>query len=614
MKSLTQNVSSLVGASLFVWFSLLAPRAGAAIYFWDPNGASAPTGGTWNTSTAQWATSTTLTASPVVWNTANLAVFTAGASLISSATITVNSAINTAGVYNGGTGGSLGVTTLTFSGTGSLGITGVQGFNTIGGATTTFSIPITDAPSQPAGTFQTAGTSSAQVFLNAANTFSGGFNVNSTLLVNFNNASSFGAGPINWNSGGSGGAFVAEGSSAITIPNNFVVNAAYGYNLAANAAGITYSGNWSLGANTISLGCGGGTGFLDTLSGVISGTGGFGRQTSTTHGTIKLTGANTYSGKTSLQSSVTSVSSINSVTTPAQQTTSNLGKPSSAANGTLGFGSTSFTGTLLYTGGGETTDRVIDLAGTTGGAIIQNDGSGALVFTSANTASVAGAKTLTLQGANTAANKISGAIVDSSSGATTLTKAQAGKWVLGGANTYSGNTTVSAGTLAQSAANVIPSGAGKGTFAVSSGATFDLGGFNCSINGFGTSAGTIDNTTGAGTYTLTIGNNNGAGTHSGVIKNTSGTLAVSKTGTGAISLTGANTYSGDTTISGGQINISGTSTLGDATGTLHLSGGALNTTATRTASTAPVANPIDLTADSSITTSSTAATVDLNLS
>jgi autotransporter-associated beta strand protein len=87
-----------------------------------------------------------------------------------------------------------------------------------------------------------------------------------------------------------------------------------------------------------------------------------------------------------------------------------------------------------------------------------------------------------------------------------------------------------------------------------------------------------------------------------------------KTGSGILALNGANNYSGDTTISGGQVNINGTSTLGDGTGTLHLSGGKLSTSASRTASTAPVANPIDVTAESFINTSSTAANVDLNLS
>jgi autotransporter-associated beta strand protein len=90
----------------------------------------------------------------------------------------------------------------------------------------------------------------------------------------------------------------------------------------------------------------------------------------------------------------------------------------------------------------------------------------------------------------------------------------------------------------------------------------------------------------------------------GIIKNGAGTLA----------LTAINTYSGDTTINAGQININSTSTLGDGTGTLHLSGGKLNSTASRSAGSAPVPNPIDLTADSYITTSSTANPVELNLS
>ena len=242
------------------------------------------------------------------------------------------------------------------------------------------------------------------------------------------------------------------------------------------------------------------------------------------------------------------------------------------ANGTISMGGTANAGILIYTGAGETSDRVINLAGTTGGATIEMDGTGPLVLTSAFTATGVGAKTLTLQGSSTAANEIAGKIVDSSSGATTLTKAQAGTWVLGGANTYSGNTTVSAGTLRQGAANVIPSGTGKGTFAVSSGATFDLGGYNSTLNNAAT-AGTINNATGGGTPALTIGANNTAVTISGQIKNTTGTLSVVKTGTGAMTLSGANTYAGGTTINGGAIVITLDGNLGATTGTLTLNCG-----------------------------------------
>src|SRR5204862_1010069 len=136
---------------------------------------------------------------------------------------------------------------------------------------------------------------------------------------NFNDASSFGTGAINWNTGGSGGAFVVEGTSAITIPNNFVVNATYSYNLVGNTAGVTYSGNWNLNGFTISLGSGGSVNNINILSGIISGSGGVGRQSQSPAGIIKFTGANTYTGKSSVQSGITSVSSINSVANPPQQ-------------------------------------------------------------------------------------------------------------------------------------------------------------------------------------------------------------------------------------------------------------------------------------------------------
>src|SRR5207253_1827117 len=123
-------------------------------------------------------------------------------------------------------------------------------------------------------------------------------------------------------------------------------------------------------------------------------------------GTLTLSGANTYAGKTSIQNGTLSVSSLNKVT--GGSASSSLGAPTTVANGTIDIGSTTNSGTLLYTGSGETTDRVINLAGTTGGAVIQNDGTGALTFSSNLTATGAGSKTLTLQGSNTGSNTISG--------------------------------------------------------------------------------------------------------------------------------------------------------------------------------------------------------------
>ena len=521
--------------------------------YWDINGATTGAGGAtpsglWEG--ANWSTDSTGASATGNWVEGGFPRFAAGTDATGSYTVTANADHTIAGMLHQTASG-----TVTISGTGVLTIdpTGgpLQGFFGGSGGFIRINNKLTG----------TGGIicSSGQIYLDGNNDYSGGTTPGAG-LINFNNNSSFGTGNLLISV--SGGALICEGTAAINIPNNWTVSlATASLNCVGNTAGITYSGNIALGANTLNLGCGGNVANIDIFSGVISGSGNLGRSPAQNPaGIIKFTGANTYTGKSSFQSGITYVSSLNSVANPPQQSSSSLGVPSSVPNGTLSIGGTTVGGTLLYTGLGETTDRIIDLAGTTGGATIQNDGTGPLTFTSDLTASGVGAKTLTLQGANTGNNTIVGKIVDSSS-ATAFTKAGAGKWILSGANTYSGATLVSAGTLAQGAANVIPFGTGKGTFAVSSGATFDMSGFDCSVNGFGTSAGTIDNTSGSGSYTLTIGNNNGGGTHSGPIKNTSGTVSVTKTGTGAIVLSSSTSaYSGKTIVNGGTLTINNAET------------------------------------------------------
>ena len=91
---------------------------------------------------------------------------------------------------------------------------------------------------------------------------------------------------------------------------------------------------------------------------------------------------------------------------------------------------------------------MVDLAGTTGGGVIDSSGTGGLTFTSGFTASGAGSKTLTLQGSYAGINTIQGAIVDNGSGNTTsLVKAGSGTWILGGVNSFTGSTTISGGKL-----------------------------------------------------------------------------------------------------------------------------------------------------------------------
>lgn len=66
-------------------------------------------------------------------------------------------------------------------------------------------------------------------------------------------------------------------------------------------------------------------------------------------------------------------------------------------------------------------------------------------------------RTFTLGGTNTGDNLIAAPIANpSGTGKLALTKTGAGKWILTGANTYTGNTTISGGRLALGAANVLP--------------------------------------------------------------------------------------------------------------------------------------------------------------
>ena len=80
--------------------------------------------------------------------------------------------------------------------------------------------------------------------------------------------------------------------------------------------------------------------------------------------------------------------------------------------------------------------------------------------------------TLTLGGANTGANTISGPITNGSAATFAITKNGAGTWILTGANNYNGLTKVDVGTLQVSGASGANGGAGA--FTIASGATLIL--------------------------------------------------------------------------------------------------------------------------------------------
>ncbi len=255
-----------------------------------------------------------------------------------------------------------------------------------------------------------------------------------------------------------------------TWTGNVTVLAASTTRVNSDANLLTISGNVALSPTTtdqfVLQGAGNGA-----ISGVISGVS---RVTKGTNGggTWTLSGANTYTGKTTVTAGTLSVASLNSVS--GGTASSNLGAPTTVADGTIDLSGNNTTGNLTYTGTGETTDRVINIAGTSGGGgIITQSGTGLLRFTSAFTATGSGTKALTLQGATAGTGEIAGPIVNG--GATvSLTKAGTGMWTLSAANTYTGGTTVSAGTLRVTGSGTLGPTTTGGAVAVADAGLLDL--------------------------------------------------------------------------------------------------------------------------------------------
>lgn len=174
-------------------------------------------------------------------------------------------------------------------------------------------------------------------------------------------------------------------------------------------------------------------------------------------------------------------------------------------------------------------------------------------------------------------NSVSGTYAGNISGSGSLTKSGNGTITLTGTNTHSGGTEISAGSLIgdtsslQGSINVIggtvafnqtTSGTLNGSFAGSNGAITKLGVGDLTISGTSTNTAPWTVTDGRliGTTESVCGNitNNAAvnfdqstsGTYSG---NMSGNGSLTKLGEGTVSLTGTNTYSGGTTVSGGTL-------------------------------------------------------------
>ena len=168
--------------------------------------------------------------------------------------------------------------------------------------------------------------------------------------------------------------------------------------------------------------------------------------------------------------------------------------------------------------------------------------------------------TLTLGGSSPAVSVVAGGtatIGSTVAGTAGLNKTGDGTLTLSGAGTYTGATTVSAGTLVGGATNTFVA---SSAYTVASDAILSVN-FNQAIGSLA-GTGTVTNG-GSATRVLTTGGNNTSTTFSGVLQNGASALALTKSGTGILTLApalpGANTYTGATlvnvgTLAGGAAN------------------------------------------------------------
>lgn len=181
-----------------------------------------------------------------------------------------------------------------------------------------------------------------------------------------------------------------------------------------------------------------------------------------------------YTGQTRVNGATLEFTSIANLSSA-----SSLGAPTTVSDGTLNLGFETTAATLRYVGtagGGHSSNRVVQLSGSTGSIALEASGAGPLVLSS-NLTAASGSKTLTLGGTNTGNNSIA-AIPNGATGSVAVTKSGDGKWILTGDNGYTGATSVNQGTLLVNGSTTSGS-----SVSVASGAT---------LGGTGTIAGSVN--------------------------------------------------------------------------------------------------------------------------
>ncbi|ECX0297903.1 autotransporter outer membrane beta-barrel domain-containing protein [Salmonella enterica subsp. enterica serovar Kentucky] len=437
-----------------------------------------------------------------------------------------------------------------------------------------------DATLDPASATGWDGTSlikqgAGTLILNAENTYTGGTTISGGTLV-ATNVDALGSGDVTDDATlelNTGGTF----DNAIGGSGNVVKSGADTLTLSGSnsyTGGTTISGGTLVASNVEALGTGDVTNNatleLNTGGDFINNIGGTGRVEKSGDDTLTLSGSNTYTGGTLINGGTLVASNVEA-----------LGTGDVTDNATLAL-NTGGTFDNAISGSGQVVksgDETLTLSGTnsyTGGTTISG---GTLVATNVEalgSGDVTDDATLELNTGGTFDNAISGSGQVVKSGDKMLT--------LSGANSYSGGTLISDGTLVASNVEALGTGdvtnnatlalntggdftnniSGSGQVVKSGDDTLTLSGANSYTGGTTISGGTLVATnvdalgTGDVTNSSTLELNTG-GTFDNAI---SGSGQVVKSGDETLTLSGSNTYTGGTLISGGTLVATNVDALG----------------------------------------------------
>ncbi|MDB6076214.1 MAG: sorting protein, partial [Verrucomicrobiaceae bacterium] len=293
--------------------------------------------------------------------------------------------------------------------------------------------------------------------------------------------------------------------------------------------------NGGNGTNTLTLGAGDATATTSTVIRNNSGVGtGVVALSKIGAGTQTVTSVNTFSGGLNIKGG-TLISDVNGNALGGGFIT--LGDTSGSANAALQMNNT----------GRTLTNPIIVAAGSTGTRSIQTFGNGQTFNFNGPVTLNSNLNLNTFAGQTNTIN-VSGAIA----GAGGLNvNAAGGAVTLSGANNYSGATNITAGSLVAGSTGSLSS---NSAFSLTNTANtvLNLNGFNSSIGSL-SGGGTVGGNVVLGGATLTLGGNNTSTTFAGVISGG----GLTKIGSGIQTLSGANLFTGPTSINGGTLRISG---------------------------------------------------------